>query len=155
MAAGRRILLAYLVYYAAIGDTRFGPLADLDAVAREAGMRVAVHEPRDRRQAAAIHLEDVVRYCFEVGHPPACDHRAVLAEQERTFYDLDLAKLLTPQRRLPACRRRELRQVPDEQAGGLAPSLAPGRHAPAGGGIGSSKPPRSAASSASSYPASA
>ena len=77
-------------------------------------MRVAVDEPRDRRQAAAVHLEHVVRDVFEVGHPPACDNRAVLAEQERILDDLDFAELLAAQRCLPAGGRRELCQVSDE-----------------------------------------
>ena len=87
----------------------------IDAVAAERRMRVAVDEARDRAQPAAVDLDDVAVEPRQVPHAPHGLDRVAGAEHVRVLEHLDFAECGPPQRRLAARRRRELREVADEQ----------------------------------------
>ena len=110
----------------------------LDAVAAESRVRVAVDEARDRAEAAPIDLDDVAVERRQVAHAADGGDRVVLAEDERVLEDVDLAERSPAKRRTAAGRRRDLREVADEQ-----------RHASDDGAAGITTPPCSAASIAS------
>jgi hypothetical protein len=114
----------------------------LDPVSSEARVRVAIDEARDSAQPAAVKLGDLTAEPAQVAHPAGCRDPAVLAENERILDDIHLAERLPAQGHLVARGGRELREVANEEACG--------RHTPEDRGIGGSRPPRSAASSASS-----
>ena len=88
----------------------------LDAVAREARVRVAVDEARDRAEAAPVELLDVAVERAEVAHPPGRRDPPVLAEDVGVLDDLDLAERRAAERCSRARRGGELREVADEQA---------------------------------------
>ena len=87
----------------------------LDAVAAERRVRVAVDEPRDRAQPAPVDLDDVAVERRQVAHAPHRLDRVAGAEDVRVLEHLDVAERGAAQRRLTAGRRRQLRQVADEQ----------------------------------------
>ena len=99
---------------------------------------MAVHEPGDRAQAAAVELDDVAVERREFGHPPDGLDRLTGAEDERVLEHVDLAERVPTERSVGPGGRRELRQVADKQ---------PRRHASGARGIRS--PPSSAAAIAS------
>ena len=113
----------------------------LDAVAAERRMRMAVDEPRDRAEPAAVDLDDLAveqpagRACAP---PPRST--SPRAEHVRVLEHVDLAERGPAQRRLAPRGRRELREIADEQLHASA------RAAPTG----SRSRPAAAASSASS-----
>src|SRR5581483_9197215 len=96
---------------------------------------MAVDEPRNGAQAAAVDLDDVAADRRQIAHPPDRGDRLALAEDVGVLEDLDLAELSPAQRRTGPGRRRHLREVADEQ-----------RHASGDGTVGTTTPPRSAAS---------
>jgi len=116
----------------------------VDAVAAEGRVRVAVDEARDRAEPAAVHLDDLARDGGEVAHAPHRLDRLAAAEHVRVLDQLDLAERGPAQRRDTSRRCRELREIADQQPRGHASRGADGIFSP----------PRSAASSASPYPAS-
>ncbi len=87
----------------------------LDPVAREARVRVAVDEARDRGEAAPVELLDVAAERAEVAHAPRRRDAPVLAEHVGVRRDLDLAQRRAPERRAASRRRRDLREVADEE----------------------------------------
>ena len=108
----------------------------LDTVAGEACVRVAVDEPRQGAEAAAVELLGVADAAVEVAHPPHRLDAPAAAEDIRILGHLDAAEVATAQRRALAGRRHHLREVPDEQRR----SGARVRHARCCGCIGGSKP---------------
>src|SRR5262249_28590260 len=87
-----------------------------DSVAGEARVSVAVDEPRDRDEATAVELFDVVKGSGEVTHSPDRRDAAVLADDIAVFDDVDLAERRAAEGRAGAGRADELREVADEQA---------------------------------------
>ena len=114
----------------------------VDAVAAERRVRVAVDEPRHGAEATALHLHDLAVECWEVAHPPHGLDRLAGAEDEGVLDHLDSAERRPPQRSSHARRRRELREIAQEQASRRR------RHA-SRGTAGIRIPPSSAAASAS------
>ncbi len=126
----------------------------LDAVAREAGVRVAVDEPGDRAQAAAVELLDLALERSEVAHRPDPGDVALLTEDIGVDNHLDLPERAAAQRCIDARRRDELGEIADEQpphGGGVAPVRTPSgagpsppfgkrAYASAGTGVSSSTP---------------
>ena len=88
-------------------------------VTREGGVRVAVDEPRDRREPPTVDLLDVVALAVAVD--PKVAHRtnrldeAVAHEHVRVLDHLDLAERATAERQLGDARSHDLGQVADEQ----------------------------------------
>ncbi len=138
----------------------------VDAVAAERRVRVAVDEPRHGAQATALHLHDLAAECGKVAHPPHGLDRVAGAEDEGLLDHLGIAERRSPQRRSTACRRRELREIAEEQtrrgrrhasigtgwleAPPAEPPPAPGRKTcPPSAAMGIRSPPSSAAASAS------
>ena len=64
----------------------------VDAVAAERRVRVAVDEPRDRAEPAAVDLVDVAVERRQVAHPPHRLDRVAVAEDVRVLEHLDLAE---------------------------------------------------------------
>src|SRR5581483_5700883 len=87
----------------------------VDAVAGEAGVRVAVDEARDRDQAAAVELVDLAEAGREVAHAARRDDAPLLAQDVRALGHVDLAERAAAERCAAAGGSDELRQVPDEQ----------------------------------------
>ena len=85
-------------------------------VAGEAGVRVAVDEAGDRRQAARVELFDLPVERFQVAHPADRGDAAVLAEDVRVLDHLDLVEGVAAARPAAAGRRGELGEVADEEA---------------------------------------
>ena len=110
----------------------------LDAVAREARVRVAVDEAGDRATSTRVELLDLPVERAEVAHAPHLHDLRPLGEDVRLLDDRHLAQQRPAQRRGIAGRRHELRDVADEQAA----------HAP--GSIGRSRSCSRAAAIASS-----
>ncbi len=110
----------------------------LDAVAREARVRVAVDEARNRASPSAVDLVDLAVQRSEVAHRPDRDDAPVVSEHEGVLDHRHLAERGAAQRSTAPCRRCELREIADEKA------------AHASASIGRSRPPARAASSASS-----
>ena len=109
----------------------------VDAVAGEAGVRVAVDEPRDGAEPAAVDLLDLaVEPRPQLAHRTDGGDSPVLAEDVRVLDDLDPAERVAAKRRLAAGGRRELCEVADEQP----PPARPVAHSADEGGIGSSSP---------------
>ena len=117
----------------------------LDAVAEKARVRVAVDEPGDRAESASVELLDVAVERRQVAHAADRLDRAAGTEDVRVRQHVDLAERGSAQWGLGAGRRRELREVADEQAAGVAR----GAHSSLAGGIGASRPCASAAAAAS------
>ena len=86
----------------------------LDAVAREACVRVAVDETGDGAQATAVELHDVSGKGLQILHPADRRDLPALAEHEGVFEHVHLAEPLPAQRRGTARWRDELREVADE-----------------------------------------
>src|SRR5215211_7467628 len=120
----------------------------LHTVAAEAGVRVAVDETRDRAEAAAVELLDIAVHRPEVGHAPHADDAVSVGQDERVLDHLDVAERAPSKRRAGAARRGELLEIADQQAAGPAWAAHSRK-------VGRSSSPSLAASSASSYPASA
>ena len=118
----------------------------LDAVAAERDVRVAVDEPRNRAERAAVELLDVAVERREVGHAPYGGDRRALAEDVRVLDQLDLAERAASERGVRSRRRRELCEIADEQARRRRRRFA---HSD-GSTIGTRTPCSDAASSASS-----
>ena len=77
---------------------------------------MAVDEPRDRAEPAAVDLLDVaVEPSGELAHAARRPRSSALAEDERVLDDVDLAERRAAQGRLVPRRRHELREVADEQ----------------------------------------
>ena len=104
-------------------------------------MRVAVDEARDRAEAAAVDLDDVAVERRQVAHAPDRLDRLAAAEDVRVLEHVDLAERGPAQRRVAPGRRRELREVADEQRARVGSRVARRRR--------DLEPPRSAASIAS------
>jgi len=83
---------------------------------------VTVDEPRDSTAPAAVDLFHVVLEQRQVAHPPDRLDLPLAAEDERVLEQLDLAEPPSAERRVAAGRRRELREVADEQPGQSQPS---------------------------------
>ena len=115
----------------------------VDAVAREARVRVAVDETRNRAEAPPVDLLHVAVERPEVAHRPDRRDQAVLAEDVAVVDPVDVGERAPAQRRRASGRRGDLGEVADEQ-----PGRRRCRHGP-GGGIGGSKPVSRAASIAS------
>ena len=88
----------------------------LDAVAGEARVRVAVDEARDRREPATVDLLDVVIEARQVAHRSRRRDATVLAQHVRVSDDVDLAQRVAAKRRGAPRRRRDLREVADEES---------------------------------------
>ena len=142
-ASARRVQLLIARSGCAQGELA-GPIACKTRV------RVAVDEAGNRAEATPVELGDVAGERTEVAHPPGRRNHTVLAEQEGVFPHVDLAERLLAQGRVLAGRRHQLGQVADEQACGQSPGLSRGHQTPSEGAMGGSRPPRSAASRASS-----
>src|SRR5690349_2663297 len=110
------------------------------AIAAEARVCVAVHEPRDRTEAATVELLDsgcvAAEPRVEAAHRPGRDDPSVLAQDISIVDDLQVAERTASERRLAPGRRRQLCEVANEQAGRGAVVA----HAPGSGGIGASSP---------------
>ena len=79
-------------------------------------MRVAVDEPGDRAQAAAVELVDVARERPEVAHAAEGLDLAAVAEDVRVLVHEHVTEVATANGRRSTRRRRgELREVADEQ----------------------------------------
>ena len=117
----------------------------MSPVAREARMRVAVDEARERAEPAPVELLDVAVQGAELAHPPHLGDAAVLAQDVAALDDVDAAEIDSPQRRARARRGHDLLEVADEQP---PRGRRLGAHS-AAGGIGGSSPPSAAASIAS------
>ncbi len=117
-----------------------------DTVPREAHVRVAVDEPWDRAQAAAVELLDLSVERVEVPHATDLGDTRAVAEDERVLEDVDLAQGGPTQRRVGPCRADDLREVAQQQPRRLAVRA----HSESAGGIGGTSPPCAAASTASS-----
>ena len=115
-------------------------LGILAAVTAEGRVRVAVDEPGDRAAPAAVELHDLAVEGPQVAHPPHRLDRLAGTEDVRVLEHLDLRESLSAQRRVASGRRRELREVADEQ---------PRRAHASAGAPGIRSPPASAASIAS------
>ena len=114
-------------------------------VAGEAGVRVAVDEPRDRAVPAAVELLDVAVERRQVTHAAhGCDP-AVLAEHVRVLDHVDARRARGRAAARRPRRRRELGEIADEQ-----PACRPGGSFLAVGGIGRRRAPARAPSGASS-----
>jgi hypothetical protein len=85
----------------------------LDTVAGEARVRVAVDEPRDRTEAAAVQLVDVTVERRQIPHAAYGRDATLLTEHERVLEQDRLAQGSPSQRRRRARRRGELLQVAD------------------------------------------
>ena len=125
-------------------------------VAREARMGVAVDETGDRSEAPAVDLVHVGEIGRQIAHRADHLHLAVAAEDEGVLDDLHVAEAVPPQRAAVPARRRDLRQVADEESGhrsaaGWASDGLPPLPADVllRGTLGRSSPPSCAASSAS------
>jgi hypothetical protein len=87
----------------------------VDAVAREGRVCVAVDEARHRGEPARVELLDVSVEASERAHlPPRLDH-PVAAEDVRVGERVERAEIAAAERRDTAGRRRQLRQVADEE----------------------------------------
>src|SRR2546426_2728492 len=122
----------------------------LDTVAGEARVRVAVDEPGNGAQSAAVELHDVAGQGRKVAHETDGLDLPALAEHEGVFEHVHLAQRLPAQRRTAARRRDQLREVANQETRGNVRGLARGCHPPAEGATGGSRPVRSATSMASS-----
>ncbi len=80
---------------------------------------MAVDEPGNRRQPAAVELLDLAEE-REVGHRADRGDVPVLAEHEGVRGDLDVAQRGATERRVLSSRRRDLREVADQQGGHAA-----------------------------------
>jgi hypothetical protein len=67
----------------------------LHAVAREARMRVAVDEARDRAATPAVELLDVTVQARELAHAADCRDPTVFAQHERVLDHVHAPQLLT------------------------------------------------------------
>ena len=121
-----------------------------DAIAREARVRVAVDEPRNRTQPATVDLLDFPAQRREVAHCPNGGDTALLAEDVRALDDVDGTEVGSPERRWPRSRRRNLREVADEERPRTLRRRRSHASAPAAGSEGRSSPWRRAADTASS-----
>src|SRR5581483_4714111 len=129
-----------------VARPRRAPRELVDPVAGEAGVRMAVDEPRDGGSTPAVELDDLVAERPEVSHPAdGCDGVAV-AEEVGILDDLDLGQRRASKRSPTTRGRDELRQVADEQPG-RPPCRAD--HSRETGGTGSSSPWLAACSIAS------
>ncbi len=118
----------------------------LDAVAAEGHVRVAVDEAGDRAAPAAVELLDIASDRLELTHSSDGDDRLAFAQHVGVLEHFDVAEGTTAAGRAPGSRRRELREVADEQ-----PRRRGRRLAHSGcRTIGSCRPCSAAASSASS-----
>ena len=117
----------------------------LDAVAEKARVRVAIHQPRECAQSASVELLDLAGERRQVAHAADRLDRTAGAENVRVLQHVDLAERGSAQWRLGAGRRRQLSEVADEQA----PGVARRAHSSLEGGIGASRPCASAAAAAS------
>src|SRR5439155_677264 len=124
----------------------------VDAVAGEAGVRVAVDEAGKGAKPTAVELFDVAVEGREVAHAADSGDPAVLTENVRLLEDIHLAERRAAKRSSGSGGRRELREVADQQPPPGGPAV---RHSRTIGGIGTVSPCRSACSIASLYPASA
>ena len=116
-----------------------------DAIPCEAHVRVAVDEPRDRAETAAVELLDVAVERAEVPHATDLGDARAVAEDERVLEDVDLAEGGPTQRRGRARGADDLREVAQQQPRRLAVRA----HSVPAGGIGGTSPPCPAASIAS------
>jgi hypothetical protein len=127
-----------------VGRTRGSKRKLLDAVAREARVRVAIDETGNRAATASVDHVDLRVRDLELAHAADGLDPSLRAEHVRVLDHLDVRQ--PTQRRLVSCaRRRELLEVANQEPA-LAGDLV--RHSPLGG-AGSSSPWASAASSAS------
>jgi hypothetical protein len=92
----------------------------LDSVAREAGMGVAVDQPRDGAETATVEFFKLaVRFpeCrAKVAHRAERGDSPALAEDVCVVHDLDNSERGASKRRVRARRRCQLGDVTDEQA---------------------------------------
>ncbi len=101
----------------------------VDAIAREARVRVAVDEARDRRQPATVDLLDVVVERSEVAHPTDCLDPPAFAEHVGVVGHGDVAQCRAAERGIGSGRAGDLREVADEEP---PPGIPQARaHAPA------------------------
>ena len=117
----------------------------VDAIAGEASVRVAVHEPGDRTAATPVKLLDVAFDGPEVAHAPNRLDRVAVTEDVRVVEHVGRSELGATQRRLRSRRAGQLGEVADEQAARAAREA----HSVVDGGIGASSPCASAAAIAS------
>ncbi len=75
---------------------------------------MAVDEPRNRGQPAAVELLDVAVE-REIAHPPDRGDATRLAQDVRVLEQLDLGERVAAKRRGAARRRGDLREIPDEE----------------------------------------
>ena len=114
-------------------------------VTRKARVRVAVDEPRNRAEAAAVDLLDLSSEGRQVTHTADSLDRLTRTEDVRILDHVHLAERAAAQRRRSARGTCNLGEVADEEAA-LA---ARGAHSRSRCGIGASSPCDSAAVSAS------
>ena len=113
----------------------------LDAIAAERRVRVAVDEPGDRAEAAAVELAYVAVERRQVAHAADGLDRVARTQDVCVLDDVDLAQRGSAKRRVAAGGRGDLREVANEHPHGIA-------HA-SRGADGNRSPPRAAASIAS------
>ena len=91
----------------------------VDAIARETGVRVAVHESGDGAEAATVQLLDLAlglaQARAKLSHRAERGDSSVFAQHVRVADDLDIRERRTPERCLAARGCRKLREIADEQ----------------------------------------
>ena len=127
-----------------VARTRGAQRELLDAVAREARVRVAVDEAGDRTVPASVELDDVAVERGQILHSTDGRDQAVLAEHVGVVEPVDVRERASAQRRIMAGGRDELLEVADQQA-----RRAGNAHAVPAPPIGASKPCSAAAAAAS------
>ncbi len=87
----------------------------LDAIAREARVRVAVDEARDRRATAAVDLHHVAVDRPEVAHASRRRDAPGVAEHVAVARHVDRTQRLATQRRAAPRGRRDLREISNQE----------------------------------------
>jgi hypothetical protein len=99
-----------------VGGSGGTPGELVDTVARETGMRMAVDEPRNGGQAAAVQLVDVPVEPAELVHAPDSSHAAVLAEHVCVHLRVERTHLPgAAQGRFRPRRGHDLREIADQK----------------------------------------
>ena len=99
----------------------------VDAVAPEARMRVAVDEPRQRGLPAPVDLDEIAVEPIgspELTHPANRGDPSPFAEDERVFDHVDRSECVPSERRGPARRTRNLREIANEHPLGRSALVA-------------------------------
>ena len=135
-----------------VGGTGGPQLELVDAVAGEAGVCVAVDQPRYGTEATSVELLELIevsagfaKLCIKVAHRTEGSDASAFAQDVRVANDFDGRERLPSERRLAAHRSCQLSEIADEEA----PTAYAATHSAGWGGIGGSSP-RSAANAIAS-----